>query len=290
MKKRSSWRRTAGWVAALLSGMLGLAVLTGLREVRADPIVRRARIDLPSWPAGARPLKVALVSDIHLGNRAMDAGRLERVVAQVNSVHPDLILLAGDFVVGRTPVGAAERAAELTLPLARLKAPLGVIAVLGNHDYWTAPGAIRSALAKAGVTVLENQAIQRGPIALLGVADAFSGHDRAARAISASRALEGPRVILTHSPDLVADLPAGVPLILAGHTHCGQIVIPLIGPLLARAPREHWKRLYNPRYRCGLVRDQDRAVIVTAGVGSGTVPIRLGAPPDWWFLELGPEQ
>ena len=80
-----------------------------------------------------------------------------------------------------------------------------------------------------------------------------------------------------------------VPLVLAGHTHCGQVVFPLIGPLLSRSPREHWRRLYNPRYRCGLVRDPGRVVIVTAGVGSGTTPIRLGAPPDWWLVAIGPK-
>lgn len=285
----SSWKARAAAVAAVLVGSLGLTIVTGLREVREDPIVRHARIALPGWPQGARPLKVALVSDIHLGNRAMDAARLERIVAQVNGAHPDLVLLAGDFVVGHTSIGAATRAGELSVPLARLKAPLGVVAVLGNHDYWTAPDAVRSALTEAGVTVLENQAIQRGPIALVGIGDAFSAHDRVLQALAGARLLSGPRVVLTHSPDLAPSLPAGVPLVLAGHTHCGQVVVPVIGPLLSRAPRQHWKPLYDRRYRCGLVHDQRRVVVVTAGVGSGTIPIRLGAPPDWWLLTLGPE-
>jgi predicted MPP superfamily phosphohydrolase len=290
MEKRRAWKRRTAVAAAVLSALLGLAVIIGLREARADPIVRRAMIALPGWPPGARPISVALVSDIHLGNRAMDAGRLERLVAQVNSAHPDLVLLAGDFLVGHAPDGAADRAARLTLPLARLRAPLGVVAVLGNHDYWTAPDAIRSALREAGVTILENEAVQRGPIALVGIADAFSGHDRPAKALSAARGLNGPRIILTHSPDLAPRLPAGLPLVLAGHTHCGQIVAPWIGPLLSRSPRDHWRRLYNPRYRCGLVSDPGRVVIVTAGIGSGTMPIRLGAPPDWWLVTLGFER
>jgi predicted MPP superfamily phosphohydrolase len=220
----------------------------------------------------------------------MDVGRLERLVAQVNATHPDLVLLAGDFLVGHAADGAADRAARLTLPLARLQAPLGVVAVLGNHDYWTAPDAVRSALREAGVTILENEAVQRGPMVVVGIADAFSGHDRPAKALSAARGLNGPRIVLTHSPDLAPRLPAGLPLVLAGHTHCGQVVAPWIGPLLSRSPRDHWRRLYNPRYRCGLVRDPGRLVIVTAGVGSGTMPIRLGAPPDWWFVTLGPER
>ncbi|MFL6844324.1 MAG: metallophosphoesterase [Allosphingosinicella sp.] len=288
MKIRSAWKRIAWIAASMLGAVLGLALIVGLREARADPIVRRARIALSGWPAGARPLRVALVSDIHLGNRAMDAERLDRVIAQVNRARPDLVLLAGDFVVGHSPAGASDRAAGLTLPMARLKAPLGIVAVLGNHDHWTAPEAVRSALRKAGVTILENEAVRRGPLVLVGIGDAFSGHDRIARALSAAHAWNGPRVVLTHSPDVAPRLPPGWPLVLAGHTHCGQIVLPFLGALASRSPRADWKRLYDPRYRCGPVRDPGRLVIVTGGVGSGTIPIRLGAPPDWWLLELGP--
>jgi len=276
-------------LTSLLVGLMALAVAIGLRGAQADPLLRRANIAVPGWPHGVRPIKVALLSDIHLGNRGMDAARLERVVAQLNRAHPDLILLAGDFVAGRAPSDGADNAGALTGPLARLRATLGVVAVLGNHDYWTDPDAIRSALARAGVTVLENEALQQGPIVVVGVADGFSGHDRVARALSAAHGLSGPRVVLTHSPDPARRLPPSVPLVLAGHTHCGQIVFPLIGPLLSRSPREHWRQLYDPHYRCGLVRDPGRVVIVTAGVGSGTTPIRLGAPPDWWLITIGPE-
>ncbi len=174
------------------------------------------------------------------------------------------------------------------MPLARLRAPLGVIAVLGNHDHWTDPAAIRAALEKAGIIVLDNDAARRGPLAILGVGDAFSGHDDIARTMAAAARIGGLPVVLTHAPDLVHKLPTALPLILAGHTHCGQIVLPWIGPPIARSPFQHWKPLYDPRYRCGIVTDPGRQVIVTAGLGSGTAPIRIGAPPDWWLLTLGP--
>ena len=89
--------------------------------------------------------------------------------------------------------------------------------------------------------------------------------------------------VLTHSPDVAPDLPSSLPLVLAGHIHCGQVVLPWIGPLIMRAPKDHWRQLYNPRYRCGIVRDGARTTIVTADAGSGTSPIRLGAMPDWWL-------
>lgn len=271
---------------ALLILALAVSFWTGASNAGAKPIMRRAVIHLPGYPSGARALKVALLSDIHLGNRAMDARRLRTVVEQVNAARPDLVLLAGDFVTGHDQHGATGRAAGLAGPLEGLRAPLGVVAVLGNHDHWTAPAAIRLALASAGVVVLENQAVRRGPLAVIGVGDRFSGHDDLPASMSAARAVGGIPIVLTHSPDVVPDLPAHQPLVLAGHTHCGQIVLPWFGPLATRSPRSQWRRLYYPRYRCGLIRDGQRTTIVTAGVGSGTSPIRLGAMPDWWLVTL----
>jgi predicted MPP superfamily phosphohydrolase len=87
---------------------------------------------------------------------------------------------------------------------------------------------------------------------------------------------------------VVRGLGTGFPLVLAGHTHCGQIVLPWYGPVTTRAPLAGWKPLYDARYRCGIVAREGRRVVITAGLGSGTTPIRLGAPPDWWLLTLGP--
>lgn len=268
----------------LIAGLFGW----GLINARAEPEVRTATIGLPDWPAGAPPIRVALVSDIHLGNAAMDRRRLDRIVAQINALHPDLTLLAGDFVVGHSPSGAEARAAGLAAPLAKLRARYGVAAVLGNHDHWTGPGGVRTALSRAGVMVLENQALRAGPIAVAGVGDAFSGHADPERTIRAARLLSLPILVLTHSPDISDALPADATLVLAGHTHCGQLRLPWGVPLLTRSPREKGRRLYDPRYRCGLVRDPPRDVFVTAGVGAGTLPVRFGAPPDIWLLTLGP--
>lgn len=142
----------------LITGLFGW----GLINARAEPVVRTATIGLPGWPADAPPIRVALVSDIHLGNAAMDRRRLDRIVARINALHPDLTLLAGDFVVGHSPSGAEARAAGLAAPLANLRARHGVTAVLGNHDHWTGADGVRAALSRAGVVVLENQAWRPG--------------------------------------------------------------------------------------------------------------------------------
>ncbi|WP_243455635.1 metallophosphoesterase [Sphingosinicella sp. BN140058] len=276
----------SGAAIALLV-LASLFLIVGVREAVSQPVERRLTIGLSGWPPGARPLKIALLSDIHLGNDAMDAGRLRSIVGDVNAARPDLVLLAGDFVVGHDAAGAERRAAGLEAPLSHLKAPLGVVAVLGNHDHWTSPDGVRDALGRAGIRVLGNEALRAGPLAILGVDDSFSGHDDVAATRASWKPIGGIHLVLTHSPDLAHKLSDHVHLVLAGHTHCGQVVLPWLGSVLTRSPRQRWRPLYDTRYRCGVVRDTNRIVVVTAGVGSGTSPVRLSAPPDWWLVTVG---
>lgn len=285
-RRASSTMRWLIGVGLSAATVFAAALIIGSINAKAMPIMRTASVQLQGLIAGAPPIKVALLSDIHLGNRAMTPRRLSQIIDQVNAAHPDVILIAGDFVTGHDAFGATERAAGLTEPLSRLSARHGIAAVLGNHDHWTSPTAIRAALSKAGIFTLENQAIQLGPLTIVGVGDRFSGHDDIDRSLTAARALTGPVIILTHSPDLVLGLPSTFPLVLAGHTHCGQVVIPGFGPLLTRAPKYQWRKLYAPRYRCGLVRDSGRTTVITGGLGSGTAQIRLGAMPDWWLITV----
>jgi len=287
-KRRRSVKRWLASVVAIVIAALAAVVAVGLHNSRSMPIVRRVTLHVPGLARDTDPIRVALLADIHLGNSGMTATRLAKIVEQVEATRPDMILLAGDFVTGHDAQGATERAEGLTVPLARLSAPLGVVAVLGNHDYWTAALTVRTALMRAGVTVLENKAVRLGPFAVVGIGDRFSGHDDIRASLTQMRRAGGMPIILTHSPDLVPDLPNNLPLVLTGHTHCGQVVLPLIGPLVMHAPKDHWRRLYNPRYRCGIVRDGKRTTIITAGVGSGTSTIRIGAMPDWWLISLAP--
>ncbi|GAA0336652.1 metallophosphoesterase [Sphingomonas oligophenolica] len=256
----------------------GLA-LWGHLNARADPIVRRVTIALPDWPAAAQPVTVALFSDVHIGNSTMDADRLARIVAQVNALRPDLVLIAGDFASTHDSTGAPAGITALAAPLSGLHPRLGTIATLGNHDEWTGPGVVRRTLEKAGITVLDNQAVQRGPLVIGGAGDRSSRHHSVPALSRAMLPLHGARIVVTHSPDLVPMLPADMSLVLAGHSHCGQIVLPLIGPLA---------EVTYPRYRCGVVREGARTTIVTAGVGTSIIPLRFGAPPDLWLLTLGP--
>lgn len=259
---------------ALLAGVAAMAWMH--HAARLDPVVRRATVHLPDWPPGAPPLRVLLLSDIHMGSAVMDAARLDRIVRQANGLKPDLVLIAGDFVYGNDPVAGARSARQLVAPLSRLRAPLGVVAVSGNHDYWAGLDSLPPALKQAGVTLLDNQAITRGPLAIGGLADGYTLHARIPQTMDALYQLPGAKVVLTHAPDVTPLLPGNAHLVLAGHTHCGQMVAPF-WPLRMTAAR---------RYGCGWTRDPGRLNLVTAGLGTSILPFRLGTVPDMWLLTL----
>jgi predicted MPP superfamily phosphohydrolase len=267
------------WLLLLIL-IVPLGILAwGLHEARADPIVRTARIGFRAWPAGAAPVHLALLSDIHLGSLAMDPARLRRIVDQVDALHPDIIVLAGDFVAGNDKAKARVIVPQLVAPLAALRAPLGTVAVLGNHDEKTVPARVAAALRTAGITVLDNGAAQRGPLVLEGIGDIMTRHYDMAKTFAAARGLVGVPIAIDHGPTIREYLRGDVTVLLAGHTHCGQIYLPRLGIV--------YRDMY-PQYRCGLVRQPGKITIVTAGVGTSIVPLRYNAPPDLWLIELGP--
>lgn len=253
----------------------------GYREATSAPVVRQARVALAGWPAGAAPVRALLVSDIHVSGPDTTPTRVSAIVAQINALKPDLVLLAGDFISNGKLGTHRYSLAEAIAPLAGLRAPLGRIAVLGNHDHWRSAAKARAALAAAGIRVLDNDAVRLGPLAIGGLDDEPTGHARLAMTLARMRRLGGARLLLSHSPDSFPDLPDDVGLMLAGHTHCGQIVLPLVGALATESR-------YGDRYACGIVRERGRTLIVGAGVGTSIVPLRIGAVPDMWLIALGP--
>lgn len=271
--------RILRFVAGLV--LIGLALLLGAYVAsRADPIVRRTTVTLPDWPKGAPPITLALLTDIHLGNASMDRARLDRIVDQVNALKPDLVLIGGDFLADYDKPQAKARSRLIAESLARLKAPLGTVAVLGNHDYNTDPQAVTNALARIGIPVLQNTATQRGPIVIGGLGDFDTDHADVPTTIAAMAKLHGAHVVLTHSPDAPTPFPGTFRLLLAGHLHCGQIVLPLLGPVSVPVARR--------RYLCGVVQDGPRTVVVSGGLGTSNAPLRVHAPPDLWLVTVGP--
>ncbi len=271
-----SVRRFLLMVACLALALIGW----GYAEAVSEPRMRTARIDLPGWPEGAPRLRILLLSDLHVAGPDMPPERLSAILDRAAGARPDIVLIAGDFISDKKLATRRYGLTEAVAPLRRLHPRLGTFAVLGNHDHWRNAGEARRALSAAGVHVLDNDAVRVGPLALGGLDDAFTAHDRLAATLEAMRGLKGAKVLLSHSPDPFPDLPDDIELMVAGHTHCGQIRLPLIGAI---ATASH----YGDRYACGLVREKGRVLVVGAGLGTSIAPLRIGAPPDYWLLDVG---
>jgi uncharacterized protein len=274
--------RRFAW-AVLIITLLGTAILAkGYWNATRDPIIHRAGVSVANWPEGQTPIKVLLLSDIHVAGPDMPPKRLERLVKQFNRLKPDLVLIAGDLVSKKRVATHIYTPKQVVAPLAGLKAPLGVIVAPGNHDHWFDPDALTEELRAIGLTVLQNEAVKRGPIIVGGIDDDYSGHDDIPATVAAMDALlPAPRILVTHSPDVVPDLPLPVAAVFAGHTHCGQIAFPLIGSI-------SYVSRYGDRFACGDINDDGQRVFVGAGLGTSILPLRYGAPPDAWLVTLKP--
>lgn len=223
-----------------------------------------------------RPLRLAFLTDLHLGPY-MGRQQLEEWVAATVEAKPDLVLFGGDLV-DQMYRGDLSEVVEV---LPRLSAELGVYAVLGNHDRtrFRRLGPLREALEAAGVTLLVNEgAWLRDDFYLGGIDDWRTGHPDAERALRGSGG--GARLLLSHNPDAIPDLPDGLDLVLAGHTHGGQVRLPLVGPLVTSSE-------YGRRFVEGWV-DAPMPAFVSRGLGVTLLPFRLFCPPELVLMELQP--
>ena len=236
---------------------------------------------ISGWPR-QRPLRIAFMSDLHAGSHADDVARLTAIVKGAAAYKPDLVLHGGDFVNMQLFGGGRLSPYAIARILAPLDAPLGRFAVLGNHDYNYGAEEITAALVKEGITVLHDEkrglAFEGGRIELVGLPDTRRLRDRG-RALLAELSPETPTIILTHDPYWFAYVPKGPHITLAGHTHGGQIRIPGIGVLRnsSRAPL---------RWSYGFVREDQRLLYVTSGIGTSGIPVRIGVPPEYAILEV----
>ena len=251
-------------------------------DTMSDPVVERLVIETDQLPTGSQPITIALVADIHMAGPDMPPERVERIVAQVNALGADIIAVAGDLVSEKRSGTKVFSAQQVIAPLGKLRASGGVVLVPGNHDHWFDwPSLSRELEQFPHITVLQNEAVQLGPIALGGVDDDFTSHDDVPTTLAAMDGLTGPRVILTHSPDIFPELPDDIALMMAGHTHCGQIAYPWGGSPV------HMSR-YGEAFACGVVKDGGKTLVTSGGLGTSVLPLRLFTHPELWLIELRP--
>lgn len=269
-----------GTVVALLI-ICTLAIWSTLIEPNRL-VVHSEEIKLDRWPVELNGLRIAALGDIHAGSAFIDVNKLRSVVALTNNQHPDLIVLLGDYVVtGRLyPNNIAPR--TIAQVLKDLQAPLGVYAVLGNHDAWIGSLTVKQAFESVGIKVLNNAAVElrnnRQSFWLAGLADLWTG----VPAVEATLRKIPPgatTIAITHNPDIFPQLPASVNLLLAAHTHGGQVNLPLVGRLVVPSD-------YGQRYAAGSVTANGRHLFVTTGIGTSIFPIRFRVPPEIALLTL----
>jgi predicted MPP superfamily phosphohydrolase len=241
-------------------------------------LTRRA-VALRSWPEHLDGLRVAVIADLHTGAPHVSLAKVSRVVERVNAERPDVVALLGDYVdprvAGATPVAPAAVAAAL----GRLRAPLGVAAVLGNHDWAEGGREIASALVGAGIAVLENEAVPAGRgLWVAGVADAGMRDPDLEAALAAPPA-DAPVVLLSHNPDVFQRVPERVSLTLSGHTHGSQVDLPVVRDKVTPSR-------FGARYAGGVFEERDRVLFVSRGIGTSRLPVRFLAPPEVGLLEL----
>jgi uncharacterized protein len=271
-----------GRAAAASAAVAGLAAAAlAWRALWHEPRsghVRELELSLPRWPPALDGLRVALISDLHAGAPHVGEERIERVVAAVNARRPDLVLLLGDYIDPEVRFGSAVAPGAVAERLAALRAPLGVVAVLGNHDWHNDGPGVRAALREVGICVLENDAIRAGDLWLAGVEDT---RYRAPDVEQTLRAVPDgePVVLLSHDPDLFPRVPERVALTVSGHLHGGQIGVPLVR-------RPFIPSRFGERYARGHVIEDGRHLYVTSGFGTTGWPVRFLAPPEVVVLRL----
>jgi len=278
--KSRPWRthRMLGVAFALVATVLAILAW---RDTTRDPIVRRTQVTLAGLDPGDAPIKIALISDIHVAGPDMPPERLKQVVQQINALSPDIVLIAGDLIGDRYVTSSHYSPEQAVAPLGDLAAPLGVFVVPGNHDHSTNLPALASAMRRHGLRLLVNDAAQAGPLVIGGLDDAHTGRADIPETLMRMAPFSGGRVILSHSPDAFPLIPSDVGLTLAGHTHCGQIGWPWGGAPLTMSR-------YGQRYACGRVNESGKVLVTTAGLGTSGLPVRLFAPPDIWLIKARP--
>jgi predicted MPP superfamily phosphohydrolase len=240
--------------------------------------VRQQPGTVAGLPSSLDGLRIVQLADLHLGPW-VPLDYLNRALALANRQSPDLIVLTGDYIQYR-----ARYISPVYTAMARLHAPLGVYGVLGNHDQWEDADLVftRREMKRAGIVDLTNRGVlvrrEGGALWLAGVADLWTGHPDLRQAL-AQVPPGTPVILLSHNPDFIEEQhDPRVSLMLAGHTHGGQVLLPLLGPIYVPSK-------YGAKYAAGLVRQGPTQVYITRGVGM-IFPLRFRCRPEVTVLTL----
>jgi predicted MPP superfamily phosphohydrolase len=276
MEKKISRRTFIRKVALFLGAALVSSPIYSFFGERNRLRIKEVDLYFDRLPKEYSSLRMVQFSDTHLGFY-FDDQNLQRVVDRINSCKPDIVCFTGDFVDDQY------ESLMSTVPiLEQLDAPLGKYAVLGNHDYWNDPHEVESILSASGFRVLKNENVQihkdEKPIYIAGVDDVLYGSPNIEKSLDGIGGNDFT-IMLAHEPDyadVVSDY--SVDLQLSGHSHGGQIRLPLLGHIVAPP--------LGKKYVDGLNRVKNLMVYTNRGIGTTTLPFRFFCRPEITVLNL----
>lgn len=240
----------------------------------SDVVVHRYRIAIPGWRGPS--FRIAHLSDLHM-NRSLSTGYFREVFELARQANPDLAFLTGDFVTKGNDV---PRLAKVLGPIGRR----GTYAVLGNHDYWVGPGAVRDMIRQTGITLLSDESVRlpmgAGVVQITGCDHPWSGN-----ACVVPHTEEGVlRLVLTHIPDNIYRLSSqSAQVVFAGHNHAGQARLPFLGSIIVPS-------VYGRRFDHGHFVVRGTHLFVTSGVGASIPAFRVYCRPDIFVVDIDGEE
>lgn len=282
------WGRTPVWkkrIRVAAAAILVLLVSLIFWAILIEPnrlIVHQESIKIDNWPKELGGLRIALIADVHSGAPFVNDQKLQQIVELTNQQNPDLIVLLGDYMSPNSWHSHRVEPEVTAAGLKSLRAPLGVYSVLGNHDWWYNGEKVRHAFEQNGIPVLEDEVTEikwhDNTFWLAGLADLWTRPQHISETIA--KVPPGATVVaLTHNPDIFPRVPQSVPLLLAAHTHGGQVNIPLVGTPIVPSR-------FGSKYTSGLVFENGHHMFVTTGIGTSILPLRFRVPPEIVILTI----
>ena len=280
--RRLLWRRRfrIALLVILLSG--GASAIWAFFIEPNRLVVNHDAITIDSWPKELSGLRIAMIGDVHTDTRYINEAKLQKIVDFTNAQNPDVIVLLGDYIHG-TRNNPERVEPEVTARyLKNLKAPLGVYGILGNHDWWYDGERVRKAFENEGIPMIDDEVKELNwhgkSFWLAGLADLWTRRQQVSATIA--KAPPGATIIaVTHNPDVFPNVPQTVPLLLAAHTHGGQVNIPLIGTPVVPSN-------FGSKYTAGHIFENNHHMYVTTGIGTSIMRVRFRVPPEIMILTV----
>lgn len=281
--------------------LIGIGLLTYAFLIEPNRlVVKEAEIRLKDWDKGLDDFRIVMISDIHGGSNFIDEQKIRTVVQKANEQDADMIVLLGDYVAQ-----SYQDKSKLKMPVDKiadslkgLQAKYGVYAVLGNNDYWYNNDEIGRALEAAGYKILDDKVTliktDKGEFWLAGLKDlitfkSWKEYSDYAKDVLKQRDVIGPKVVaLTHNPDAIVMITDKLMisddfiLMLAGHTHGGQVRFPYFGSPIVPSS-------FGQNYVQGELSEKGVKMFVTTGIGTSIIPVRFGVPPEIVVLTIRSE-